>query len=71
MTYGIKSEIIYNNIEDVRNYKASNKKAKQILGFNPKFKIKDTVENLLHNISKDFDFENSNYYNIEVFKKIL
>tara|TARA_B100001750_G_scaffold223538_1_gene213867 strand:+ start:549 stop:1517 length:969 start_codon:yes stop_codon:yes gene_type:complete len=70
-TYGIKSEIIYNNIEDVRNYKASNKKAKQILGFNPKFKIKDTVENLLHNISKDFDFENSNYYNIEVFKKIL
>ena len=68
---GINCDIVYNNIEDVRNYKASNNKAKTILGFNPKFKIKDTVKYLINNIPNNFNFENPNYYNIEIFKKIL
>jgi len=67
----IKCEIVYDNIDDVRNYKASNKKANDILNFSPKYKIKDTVNNLLENITDNFNFNNPNYYNIEIFKKLL
>jgi len=71
LSNNIECEIIYDNIDDVRNYKASNKKAKNILKFSPKYKIKDTVENLLENIPAKFNFDNPNYYNIEIFKKLL
>ena len=58
------------HIEDYRNYKVSIEKAKKVLSFHPKFDVDDIVENLVQNMEKFKDFENPNYYNIEVFKNL-
>ncbi len=64
----IKLNIKY--IEDYRNYKVSIEKAKKVLSFHPKYDVDDIVENLVENLEKFKDFENPNYYNIQVFKKL-
>ncbi len=56
------------NIQDYRNYKVSWQKALDELGYNPTQTEADIIENLLENINNFNDFENSKYYNIEVFK---
>jgi len=57
--------------EDVRNYLADAKKAKHILGFEPKYSPKDSVRELLNNISvNDLNFNDKRYYNIEMFKEV-
>lgn len=58
------------HIEDYRNYKVSIEKAKRVLSFHPKFDVDDIVENLVSNMEKFKDFENPNYYNIQVFKNL-
>ena len=58
------------HIEDYRNYKVSIEKAKKVLSFHPKYDVDDIVENLVENLEKFKDFENPNYYNIQVFKKL-
>ncbi len=58
------------HIEDYRNYKVSIEKAKRVLSFHPKYDVDDIVENLAENLEKFKDFENPNYYNIQVFKKL-
>jgi nucleoside-diphosphate-sugar epimerase len=58
------------HIEDYRNYKVSIEKAKKVLSFHPKFDVDDIVENLVNNLKKFEDFENPNYYNIQVFKNL-
>jgi len=58
------------HIEDYRNYKVSIEKAKRVLSFHPKFDVDDIVENLVNNMEKFKDFENPNYYNIQVFKNL-
>jgi len=58
------------NIHDFRNYKVTWKKAKTILGYEPKYNAADIVKSLHQHNNEYGDFENENYYNIEVFKKI-
>ncbi|MCI0450116.1 MAG: SDR family oxidoreductase [Chlorobi bacterium] len=58
------------NIDDKRNYKVSCQRAKDILKFIPKNNIKTIVDNLHENMDRFRDFDNPNYYNIEVFKKL-
>ena len=59
------------NKPDVRNYKATNEKAKKILGFNPIYKPSDSVREILENIDlKSIDFDEKKYYNITTFKEI-
>jgi nucleoside-diphosphate-sugar epimerase len=67
---GKKLHIEIKNIEDFRNYKVSIDKAKTYLGFQPQYAIKDIVEGLYE--YKDYfdDYENEQYYNIRVFKKL-
>ena len=62
---------IYENL-DLRNYKASGQKAKDYLGFSPEFTVKDTVKELIERIDEGEcgDFDNPNYYNIEIMKKL-
>jgi len=58
------------HIEDYRNYKVSIEKAKKVLSFHPKYDVDDIVKNLVENLEKFKDFENPNYYNIQVFKRL-
>lgn len=58
------------SITDYRNYMVSVEKAKKILGFNPRFGVDDIVDDLIKNMNSFSDFNNPDFYNIEVFKKI-
>lgn len=53
---------------DIRNYKVSIERAKNILSFHPHHNIRSIVFNLIENMSKCSDWENPGYYNIQVFK---
>ena len=55
---------------DYRNYKIKTDQASTKLGFKSQFDVKDIIHHLYDNIEKFKDFENKNYYNIEVFKKL-
>jgi nucleoside-diphosphate-sugar epimerase len=65
---GKKIEIDYNNVEDFRNYKVSAEKAKSVLGFQAKYGVAETVQELYRHLQEYGDFSNDNYYNIRVFK---
>jgi nucleoside-diphosphate-sugar epimerase len=56
------------HIKDIRNYKVSIERAKNILSFHPHHDVKAIVRNLIENMPKCGDWDNPNYYNIQVFK---
>jgi len=58
------------HVPDIRNYKVSIERAKNILSFHPHNDIKAIVRHLIENMSKCSDWDNPNYYNIEVFKAL-
>lgn len=58
------------HIQDFRNYKVSVAKAMNILSFKPKHDVDTILENLTLNYDKFKDFQNPNFYNIQVFKNI-
>jgi nucleoside-diphosphate-sugar epimerase len=62
--------IITKNIQDKRNYKVSCNRAREILGFEPKHTIQTIIDDLNSNLDKFKDFDNPNYYNIQVFKQL-
>jgi nucleoside-diphosphate-sugar epimerase len=59
------------NIQDVRNYKVSWEKAKNLLNFNPQYSAKNIIKNLIENYNIFSDFDNDIYYNINTFKNII
>lgn len=67
-----KPQVVAYDRFDLRNYKASGQKAKDYLGFSPEFSVKDTVWEILKKVDEGeiADFENPNYYNIEVMRKL-
>lgn len=67
---GKKVKLNIKNVKDFRNYKVSNEKAVNILSFKPKHDVTAILDNLIDNLDKFNDFDNPNYYNIQVFKKI-
>jgi len=68
---GHDTDIEIKNIQDVRNYKADNEKAKKVLGFNPSHTIADTVREILDNIDlSNYDFSDKKYYNIQTYKDL-
>ncbi|MCK5057377.1 MAG: NAD-dependent epimerase/dehydratase family protein, partial [Candidatus Aminicenantes bacterium] len=58
------------HIEDYRNYKVSIDKARKVLSFHPKHDVESIIEDLVAKKEKFSDFDNPNYYNIQVFKKM-
>jgi len=58
------------NIQDKRNYKVSSMKAKAVLDFHPEHNIQTMVDELFENYEKFKDFDNPNYYNIQIFKAL-
>lgn len=72
MSEVINTDLIINNIQDVRNYKVSTEKIESVLGYKSNFDVNDIVNELLDNINfNTFDFTNDNYYNINTFKNLL
>ena len=67
--WNIKVDIEEQNVKDVRNYLACNRKIRDILGFIPKKKPKDSVHDIMKNIT-NIDIDNDIYYNINIFKKL-
>lgn len=58
------------HIQDYRNYKVSIDKARKVLSFHPKHGVESIIEDLVAKKEKFSDFDNPNYYNIQVFKKM-
>lgn len=58
------------HIQDYRNYKVSIEKAKKVLSFHPQHSVESIVEDLVANLERFRDFDNPNYYNIQVFKRL-
>lgn len=67
---GDKIEVVMKNIEDYRNYKVAIDKAKTYLGFQPQHTIEDIIEHLYKHKADFEDFDNDEFYNIRVFKKL-
>lgn len=68
MNFDVKLNI--KHIQDYRNYKVSIEKARKILSYKPRFDIDTIVKDLIANYDIFKDFDNPNYYNIQVFKTI-
>jgi nucleoside-diphosphate-sugar epimerase len=67
---GITVKLNIKNIQDYRNYKVSFDKAMRVLSYKPMHEIENIVEDLLQNLDKFKDFDNPNYFNIQVFKSL-
>jgi len=67
---GEKVEIVLKNIEDFRNYKVTIDKARTYLGYQPQHTIENIIEDLYANRACFEDYDNDQFYNIKVFKKI-
>ena len=65
---GIEIMLNIKQMKDYRNYKVSTEKAVNILSFKPSQDITSIVKNLENNKEKFKNFENLNYYNIQIFK---
>lgn len=63
-------ELEVKNIYDFRNYRVSVELAKKILGFEPRYSIKDTVNHLHENLAHMRNFDDDKYYNVNIFKKM-
>ena len=59
------------NQQDFRNYKVDCAKAKQCLGFAPKYGVNDMIDSLWAHHAEYGDMSQSAYYNIEVFKQVM
>jgi nucleoside-diphosphate-sugar epimerase len=66
---GEKIGLQINHITDVRNYKVSIDRAKNVLSFHPAHNVSAIVRSLIANRSKFTDWDNPMYYNIQVFKE--
>jgi nucleoside-diphosphate-sugar epimerase len=67
---GLDVHLYIKHIQDYRNYKVSIEKAKKVLSFHPKNDVETIVEDLVAHREKFRDYDNPNYYNIQVFKQI-
>jgi len=56
------------HVKDVRNYKVSFEKAKNVLSFHPRHDVRSIVRGLVHHQEKFSDWDNPAYYNIQMFR---
>src|SRR5215467_839944 len=67
---GTRPTLDIHHVKDIRNYKVSIERARNVLSFHPYHNIRSIVCNLLENMSKCGDWDNPAYYNIQVFKAL-
>lgn len=69
---GYKTELEVLNNVDVRNYKANTEKIESVLGFKALYKPEDTIDEIFDKIDfSNYKFNDSNFYNINVFKQFI
>ena len=68
--FGKKIALDIRHIRDMRNYKVSIERAETVLSFHPHQSVKSIVRNLITNLDKCNDWDNPQYYNIQVFKEL-
>lgn len=68
---GYNVDLVINDIPDLRNYKVKTDKIQKELNFNPRYKIVDSINEILDNIEDNYDFEKDIYCNINIFKKMI
>jgi nucleoside-diphosphate-sugar epimerase len=66
----IQISLTIKHVKDLRNYKVSNEKARNVLSFKPNHDVDSIVTELIDHLEEFKDFDNPNYYNIEVFKSL-
>ena len=59
-----------NHIKDLRNYKVSIERARNVLSFHPYHNVRSITLDLIENMAKCSDWDNSRYYNIQVLKSL-
>ena len=69
--HGMKVQLDLRNIQDYRNYKVSNQKAKDVLGVTFNDSIDSILESLDAHFGPDFDYDQDEFNNIKVFHKIF
>ena len=68
--YDVELELL--SIPDIRNYKVSTDKAEKLLKYSPRFTPEDSLSEIFTKIDfNDYDFNNPQYYNIQVFKSVI
>jgi nucleoside-diphosphate-sugar epimerase len=67
---GINVNLNIKHIQDFRNYKVSIEKAANVLSFHPAGSVESIVNNLIENMDKFCDWDNSTYSNFETFKQL-
>ena len=66
---GKKVKIEIKNVQDFRNYKVTCDRAKNVLGFNPKYGVTQMIDDMYAHLHEYGDFSDDNFYNIRVFQK--
>lgn len=67
---GCYPQVKINNVQDFRNYKVSGNKARDVLGFHPRFGVRDIVLELANHVNEFGAMDDDKYFNIRVFKKL-
>jgi len=67
---GTKLALEIRHVKDIRNYKVSMERARNVLSFHPHHNIRSIVCNLIDNMGRCNDWDNPQYYNIQVFKAL-
>jgi nucleoside-diphosphate-sugar epimerase len=64
----IDAHVMVKNVQDFRNYKVTCEKARNVLGFHPRFTVGDIVKELVENLDEFKNFDDQSYYNIRTFE---
>jgi nucleoside-diphosphate-sugar epimerase len=67
---GLKVGLTIRHIQDVRNYKVSFERAKNVLSFHPRHDVRGIVRQLIKHKDRFSDWANPAYYNIQTFREI-
>jgi nucleoside-diphosphate-sugar epimerase len=67
---GSKVNLVIRQIQDIRNYKVSFEKAKNVLSFHPRHDVRSIVRHLIKHMGKFSDWDNPSYYNLQVFRAL-
>jgi nucleoside-diphosphate-sugar epimerase len=67
---GVKIGLTIRHVQDIRNYKVSIEKAKNVLSFHPRHDVQSIVGELIKHQDEFSDWDNPGYYNIEMFRSL-
>jgi nucleoside-diphosphate-sugar epimerase len=67
---GEKVRLTIHQIADLRNYKVSFEKSRNVLSFHPQHDVRSIVRQLIKHVDRFSDWDNPEYYNVQVFRSL-